>query len=78
MTVLYSSDVTRKERKSAASKIAELEGPVIDTTCDHICVCQDALDKSKRHTNSLSNGLWIGEVPSELKNLTFAKWILIA
>ena len=79
MTVLYNSDVTRKERKTADSKIEELDGPVIDTTCDHICdICQNSLNKGKRPINSLSNGLWIGEIPTELEGLTFAERILIA
>ena len=79
LTILHSSDVTRKQRKTNGDSIQEIEGPVLDTTCDHICdTCRYTLNKGKRPLNSLANGLWIGEIPVQLQNLTFAERILVA
>ena len=36
------------------------------------------MDNNKISTLALANGLWIGEIPGELKNLTYAEQLLIA
>ena len=46
---------------------------------DYICKkCHKSISAEKRPLLSLANGIWIGEVPSELSDLSFAEQLLIA
>ncbi|KAF7977176.1 hypothetical protein HWV62_4617 [Athelia sp. TMB] len=70
---------TRKERTVATQPIEEIVGPVIDKTCTHVCNdCHGFLDNGRVPINALANGLWVGDVPEALRDLTFAEKILIA
>lgn len=73
------SSVTRAERKHADDPIQPVTGPVLDTSCDSICnECLKALLKHKVPKMALAKGLWIGNVPDELRNLSFAEKLLIS
>jgi len=46
--------------------------------CNKICTtCVNCLKKNKVPLLALANGIWLGEVPDELKNLTYAEQLLI-
>jgi hypothetical protein len=69
---------TRKERKYFTEPISELDGPTIDTSCHYICVsCKDRVRHKKIPKFALARGLWLGEIPSELQQLSFAEKLLI-
>ena len=69
---------TRKERKSLVEPIFELDGPTIDTSCHSICIsCKDKVRQRKMPKFALARGLWLGEIPDELQQLSFAEKLLI-
>lgn len=71
--------VTRKERFSETDPVEELPGPVYDRLCSDICLdCFDCLGKRRLPSNALANGMWLGNPPNELKDLSFAERQLIA
>jgi hypothetical protein len=79
LSPLIAVGVTRRERLSSKDPVEELTGPVIDKSCKNICqTCLRTLEKGKAPKNSLANGLWLGAVPDELKDLTFAEKMMIA
>ena len=79
MSPLILPDVTRLERMCVTDDIQEIPGPVLDSDCNYMCnKCSVSLKRGKTPTNSLANGLWLGKVPQELKNLTYVEKMLIA
>ncbi|EIW62909.1 uncharacterized protein TRAVEDRAFT_113273 [Trametes versicolor FP-101664 SS1] len=71
--------VTVKERKSASDPVCDIPGPVLLPGCDDICQsCLSELKEGRTPADSLANGLWIGEVPPQLQNLSFTEKMLIA
>jgi len=71
--------VTRLPRNSANDQIKEIHGPIIDTNCKHVCCeCVTFLKKKKMPPTALANGLWIGDIPKELSDLTFVERLLVA
>ncbi|THV03429.1 hypothetical protein K435DRAFT_651281, partial [Dendrothele bispora CBS 962.96] len=79
LSILHVPNVTRKERKSIYDPVCDLRGPVLASGCTPICEeCFDNLSKSKMPGKALAQGLWIGDIPNELKNLRFAEKLLIA
>ena len=61
-----------------AEPISELDGPVIDTSCGYICIsCKDKVRHKKLPKFALARGLWLGEIPDELQQLSFAENLLI-
>lgn len=79
ITLLVGEDVTRLQRRKVSDPILEIKGPILDMNCKHICVdCESSLISGKIPLRSLANGLWIGDIPDELKDLSFAERILIA
>jgi hypothetical protein len=80
LSVLHTSGLgfTRKERKSLVEPISELDGPAIDTSCHSICIpCKDKVKQRKMSKFALARGLWIGEIPDELQQLSFTEKLLI-
>jgi hypothetical protein len=70
---------TWKERKYSAEPISELGGPTVDTSCDYICFsCKDKVKHKKLPKFALARGLWLGEVPNELQQLSFTEKLLIS
>ena len=79
INLLKVDGVTRKARSKNSDPVRELKGPVLASHCNKVCpVCVDSLDKKKMPTLALANGLWIGDIPSELQDLTYAEQLLIA
>ncbi|KAJ7315250.1 hypothetical protein DFH08DRAFT_715950, partial [Mycena albidolilacea] len=77
--LLIREGVTRKERGSAADAVSGLDGPILATGCTHACTdCEAKLVVGVTPTHSLANHLWIGEVPWQLKDLTWAEKMMIA
>lgn len=70
---------TRQERLSARDPVLPIKGPILEPTCKIICLeCEESVRKKKLPKKALANGLWIGDVPDVLKDLTFAEKTLIA
>ena len=79
VSLLKVDGVTRKARTKSSDPVKELRGPVLAPRCNRICpLCIDSLEKTKVPTLALANGLWIGEIPDELQDLTYAEQLLIA
>ncbi|KAJ7156920.1 hypothetical protein C8R43DRAFT_865820, partial [Mycena crocata] len=77
--LLCENEVTRKERFSENDPVEELHGPIMADDCDHICVeCESFLRKGKRPLKSLANYLWVGKIPWQLADLSWAEKMLIA
>ncbi|KAI9069922.1 hypothetical protein FKP32DRAFT_1558767, partial [Trametes sanguinea] len=81
--------VTRMQRRSEADPVdMELPGPVLylpstfqEDGVDwmYVCVkCLPPLQKGNMPALSLANGRWVGEVPVELRNLTYGEELLIS
>ena len=79
LQVLCAAGVTRVERKKNADPIREFTGPVLDYNCNRVCdSCRASLRKGKVPRLALANGLWLGNVPTELKSLRFVEKMLVA
>jgi len=71
--------LTRLERFSAADMVQEVKGPILDCTCDSICVpCKVSLVEGLIPKYALANGLWLGSVPQQLQNLSYAEQLLVS
>lgn len=71
--------ITRKERKQESDLIEIIDDLVIDRNCTHVCIsCANCIRQQKIPKNALANGLWIGDIPKELSDLTWIEKRLIA
>jgi hypothetical protein len=71
--------MTRLERFSSDEAIQEMKGPVLDSSCQNVCVtCEQSLLNGMTPKYALANGLWLGAVPLQLKGLSFAEKLLIS
>jgi hypothetical protein len=76
---LVRKGVTRLPRSSMDDPIQEIDGPIIDVNCKHIChECVSFLEKKVMPPMALANGLWVGNVPKELSDLTFVERLLVS
>jgi hypothetical protein len=56
--------VTRKARCKCSDSVRELRGPILVPGCSRVCpICVESLDKEKKLTLALANGLWVEEIP---------------
>src|SRR3984957_4783336 len=79
LNVLKATGVTQKERFSDHDPICDLDGPVMLENLDNICkTCCESVSKGKQPLLALTNGLWLGNIPDQLSNLTYAEQLLIA
>src|ERR1700677_203626 len=79
ISLLKFEGVTRKARCKSSDPVRELRGPILAPECSRVCpICVESLQKKKVPTLALANGLWIGKIPDELKDLTYAEQLLIA
>lgn len=78
--LLHSNDtITRCERLKVADPILEMPGPILLPSCKDVCKgCLSELKEGRTPADSLANGLWLGEVPPQLQNLSFTEKMLIA
>ncbi|KDR65353.1 hypothetical protein GALMADRAFT_81967, partial [Galerina marginata CBS 339.88] len=75
---LLRSHLTRKERKVISDPIEPIDEPILEAGCTGVCVpCHNTLKLGEIPVNALANGLWMGNVPEVLQNLTFAEQMLI-
>ena len=71
--------VTRLPRNSVNDPIKEIESPIIDENCKHMCHnCVSFLKRKVMPPMALANGLWVGNPPKELSDLTFVERLLVA
>ncbi|KAF6765471.1 hypothetical protein DFP72DRAFT_797921, partial [Ephemerocybe angulata] len=78
LACLINIECSRKERNTTADSVDGWSEPIIEKSCSHICKpCLTSLKKGKRPKFALANGLWVGEIPAQLKDLTFAEQMLI-
>ena len=71
--------VTKGERLTPLDPHDEISGPVILPGCSGVCPsCLNALRQGKCPRMSLANGGWLGEVPSCLKDLSFAEKLMVS
>jgi len=79
MNLLVGEGFTRCPRTTIQDPIKEVDGPIVDPSCQFICtLCEEQLLNDKVPWNALARGLWLGPVPAELSNLTFAEQMMIA
>jgi hypothetical protein len=81
LTILSRGDMgmTRLERLLPGDAIQEMKGPVLDSSCQNVCVtCEQSLLNGVTPKYALANGFWLGAVPLQLKNLSFAEKLLIS
>ncbi|KAJ4479508.1 hypothetical protein C8J55DRAFT_407506, partial [Lentinula edodes] len=77
--ILEVPGVLRVPRLHSSEPVRERSGPIIDNTCKMICnSCRSDLRTGKVPRYALCNGLWLGEVPPELKHLTFYERMLVS
>lgn len=73
------SNITRQERFHSSDPVTELPGPVFDKACSSICsACYTTMAKGSMPRNAIANGMWLGNVPTELSELRFAERQLVA
>ena len=71
--------VTRKERHSSNDPIEDISGPVLLPGHNNICQsCLKELKMGKMPHDALANGLWVGDIPSQLKDLSWTEKLLIS
>ncbi|KAJ6517768.1 hypothetical protein DFH09DRAFT_940120 [Mycena vulgaris] len=71
--------VTRREQSCSSDPVEELSGPILAHGCVKICVdCETSPVNKKLPKNALALHNWVGEVPPQLKDLSFAERIMIA
>src|SRR6202046_5734060 len=79
VSLLKVDGVTRKARCKSTDPVRELKGPILAPGCSRVCpIYVESLEKKKVPTLALANGLWVGEIPDELQDLTYAEQLLIA
>ena len=79
LDLLVGEGITRCPRKTSREPIREISGPILDPSCEFICTtCEEHLLNKKMPVNALTRGLWLGPIPLELSNLTFAEQMMIA
>src|SRR6201987_2870563 len=79
LEILQTETVTRRERKQENDRVESLPGPVMIKGLSQVCQqCHKSLSANKVPKYALANGMWLGDVPLVLSDLTFAEKLLIA
>ena len=79
LNILIQPGISQRERTSSDDPIIDIEGPVLDNDLNSICKsCFKSVSQNKVPLMALANGKWIGKVPSQLQNLSFAEQLLVA
>jgi hypothetical protein len=80
LDILKNSEVTQKEHCSLDEPVQSLDDkPVLLENLTCICPkCYKSLLAEKMPTLAQANGLWLGSIPAELSDLTYAEQLLIA
>ena len=80
INLLEVDGVTRKARSSSFDLVKGLRGPILAPGCNNVCsVCLEFVDRAASSLEkgnipilALANGLWVGNIPDELQDLTYA------
>lgn len=79
MEILKQKGVSQKERKTSNDNLADLDGPIIEDNLDNLCnLCYQSVSKEKLPQMALANGKWLGKIPTQLQDLSYAEQLLIA
>jgi len=79
LNVLIQQGVTQIERKYSDDDFEDINGPILEKDLHNICnSCYKSISKEKMPLFALANGKWIGKVPDELQNLSYAEQLLVA
>ncbi len=79
LDVLTQQNITQIERKASDDEFKDINGPIFEKDLDNICnSCYKSISKGKIPLLALANGKWIGKVPEELQNLSYAEQLLVA
>ena len=79
LNVLIQQGVTQIERKSSDDDFEDINGPILEKDLHNICnSCYKSISKGKMPLFALANGKWIGRVPKELQNLSYAEQLIVA
>jgi len=79
LDVLIQQGITQIERKSSDDDFEDINGPILEKDLNKICnICYKSISKGKMPLFALANGKWIGKVPEELQNLSYAEQLLVA
>src|SRR6266567_8887681 len=79
LDVLTQQNITQIERKASDDDFEDINGPIFEKDLDNICnSCYKSISKGKIPLLALANGKWIGKVPEELQNLSYAEQLLVA
>lgn len=69
----------KKKRFSKDQALKNISESILDHKYKHICIkCYETLQQGNVPHLALANGLWIGEVPDQLKNLSWTEQLLIS
>ena len=51
-----------------------MDGPIIDDNLDNICkLCYQSVSKGNLPQMALANGKWLGKIPTQLQDLSYAE-----
>lgn len=79
LNLLVREGFTRCLRMTVMDSVKEIDGPVLDPSCQYICTpCEDELLDERVPCNALAWGLWLGPVLAELSDLMFVEQMMIA
>ncbi|KIK66559.1 hypothetical protein GYMLUDRAFT_157626, partial [Collybiopsis luxurians FD-317 M1] len=79
LSILSKPFVARKEQHTDHDPIEFLYDPIFAEDCSLICQkCYDSVANGTIPKYALANGLWIGPVPDELKDLTWMEQLCIS
>ncbi|KAJ3769005.1 hypothetical protein FB446DRAFT_628119, partial [Lentinula raphanica] len=80
LSILECEGISRKRRESLQTPIQEENGPILDKSAgNRLCnTCRASLRKGSVPKLALARGLWLGDIPIELKNLRFYEKMLVA
>jgi hypothetical protein len=79
LEILRQKGVSQKERISSNDNLADFDGPIIEDNLDNICnSCYQSVLKGKLPQMALANGKWLGKIPTQLQDLSYAEQLIIA
>ncbi|KAF8208994.1 hypothetical protein K438DRAFT_1440591, partial [Mycena galopus ATCC 62051] len=77
--ILVPEECTVQERFNVDDAVECTSGPVLADGFTDVCVeCEGSLHRGRVPLHSLANHLWLGAVPWQLQDLTFAEQMLIS
>jgi len=79
LNILINPGITQVEWFTSEDPIKDINDPVLVKDLYKLCkTCHKSLSKGKVPLASLANGKWLGDIPNQLLDLSFAEQLLIA